>query len=165
MPIWFVWIFLFFAIAVIFVAVVGNKSASIGHSYELVAHLVSPAESRFLKVLNSILDGRYIVFVKVRVADVLKPRKLGSSKNWIRAFNAIKAKHFDFVLCEPDSFQIVAVIELDDSTHSSKSARRRDAVKNSACKSAKVPLLRIRARSKYDPADINGLLKEILNRN
>lgn len=161
-PSWFVWVAIILAILVIFISAMGNGVAPREYTYEKAGNLLSPAESRFLKVLNLTVDGKYLVFSKVRVADVLKPRMARSSKNWIRAFNVIKAKHFDFVLCNPDSFQVVAVIELDDSSHSSKAARKRDAVKDSACKSAKIPLLRISARSKYDPFDIDIRLKEVL---
>lgn len=85
-----------------------------------------------------------------------------SSSNWIRAFNQIKAKHFDFVVCAPETFTVVAVVELDDSSHRSKLAGKRDRVKDHACQSAGIPLLRFEVKSSYDVYHIGMQIQQVL---
>lgn len=62
---------------------------------------LSSAERSFLGVLNQAADDDWGVFAKMRIADVLTPAKGMSRSRWQSAFNAISAKHFDFLLCDP----------------------------------------------------------------
>ena len=62
---------------------------------------LSPAERSFLDVLSQAAGDEWRVFAKVRIADVLTPAKGMSRSRWQSAFNAISAKHFDFLLCDP----------------------------------------------------------------
>jgi hypothetical protein len=82
-------------------------------SYEKRAPLFSPAERSFFGVLSQAVNDRAVDFEKVRVADVLSPSKGMSRSNWQKAFNRISAKHFDYVICSPDTLSVLAVIELD----------------------------------------------------
>ena len=68
-------------------------------------------------------DLGYTVFAKVRLLDLLEPKK-GYPK-YKALFNKIQAKHVDFVLCDK---KLVArcIIELDDSSHDEKSRQERD---------------------------------------
>ena len=55
-------------------------------------------------------------------------------------------KHVDFVLCEPRTTRPLLVIELDDASHNSSDRRRAaDAAKDHACRTAGIPMLRVRA--------------------
>lgn len=121
--------------------------------------LLSPAERLFHQSLFEAVNGQYSIFCKVRLADVLNPKSSGDRSKWQTSFNKISAKHLDFVLCEPESFTVVAGVELDDKSHSSQSAQKRDKVKTDSCESACLPLVRIQAKRRYDVGDIRDRLQ------
>ena len=57
--------------------------------------LFTAAERSFLGVLDQVSAGRYRVFGKVRIADVITPAKGLDKSTWTSVFNRIKAKHFE----------------------------------------------------------------------
>ena len=117
--------------------------------YEQQKALLTPAERSFYGVLLQVVGSEFIVFSKVRVADVLKPIGGLDRSNWQIAFNKISAKHFDYVLCDTKTLAVNMVIELDDSAHQKKKRVSRDVFLDSACKSAKLDLKRIKAQRTY----------------
>ena len=68
-------------------------------------------------------DMGYLLFAKVRLLDLVEPKK--GSKHYKALFNKIKSKHIDFVLCNTN---LVAkyLIELDDSSHEREDRKERD---------------------------------------
>ncbi|MGB7754809.1 MAG: DUF2726 domain-containing protein [Salinisphaera sp.] len=100
-----------------------------------------------------------------RVADVIEP-KLARGKDrsaWQKAFNAIQAKHFDFVVYSPDCRQCWAAIELDDKWHEKSHRRKRDALLDEAMQSAGIPLVRIPAKAGYSVGQLRERLAPFLN--
>jgi len=151
------WIIVLFIVLVV-ISVFLKTPAGKGYSYRKSARLFTAAERSFLGVLDHAVDGEYRVFGKVRVADVIIPAKGMSRKNWRIAFNKISAKHFDYVLCSKDKLEVIAVIELDDKSHNSKKAIKRDALLENACSSADLKLIRFQAKSSYQ---INSVREKI----
>jgi hypothetical protein len=135
-----------------------NKPTSNTLQYEKQKVLFSPAERSFLGVLTLALEENALIFGKVRVADILKPIKGVSRKNWQSLFNKISSKHFDFVICDKNDLSVLCVIELDDKSHNSKSRIKRDEFLQSACESADLALIRVPAQSDYDLEDIRQTL-------
>ena len=119
----------------------GNKGNS-SYQYTKKDNLLTQNELSFYRELRK-AAGNLTVMSKVRVADIIEPKKGTSS--WQSAFNRISSKHLDFVLCEPAQMKPVLAIELDDASHDKKKAQDRDSVKDSALKSAGFPLLRVRS--------------------
>lgn len=134
-------------LAIVFIAAKQKPSSKSG--YRIQPKLFSPAERSFLGVLDLAVGNEYRVLGKVRVADVLAPQKGLSRKNWQVAFNRISAKHFDYLLCDPQTLEVKAAVELDDSSHNSKARAKRDTFLESACESAGLPLIRIKAQRNY----------------
>lgn len=130
--------------------------------YQPTKYLLSKAERSFYGVLTQAAGDEWLVFAKVRVADVLSPRKGLSRSEWQRAFNAVSAKHFDFLLCDPRDCSVKAAVELDDSSHGSAKSQKRDRFLNGACESAKLPLLRIKASKSYVVSDIKHLIQQAI---
>jgi very-short-patch-repair endonuclease len=126
----------------------------------MAPQFLSKAERSFYGVLADAVDGRGLIFAKVRVADVLAPRKGLDRSAWTRAFNRISAKHFDFVICEPGDCSVQLAVELDDSTHSKGKRRDRDRFLDEACESAGLPLLRVRAARAYAVAEIRDEIEQ-----
>lgn len=130
------------------------KGRTRGYPYQLSKFLLSKAERSFYGVLVQAVGKSGIVFSKVRVADVISPKKGQNRSDWQRAFNAISSKHFDFIVCEPTDCSIKLAVELDDSSHGSSKIRKRDDLLDRACQSAGLPLLRVKAAKSYVVAEL-----------
>lgn len=110
--------------------------------------LFTAAERSFLGVLDQATCGRYRVFAKVRVADVLTPATNNNSQR-VSLFNKISAKHFDFVLCDPGTMDVKLVVELNDKSHRSKARAERDKLLRDACNNAGLALVEVPAKRGY----------------
>lgn len=118
-------------------------------SYVLNQSLLSQAELSFYRVLFKSLPDGVVIFAKVRIADVVNPRKGLERKQWSSLFLRISQKHFDFVLCDSNSMSILGVVELDDKSHNTKKVKERDSLVNDVCSSSNLPIYRIKAQSSY----------------
>lgn len=124
--------------------------------YQQQAALLTPSERLFYGALLQAIDSDTVVFSKVRVADLLKPADGLSRSQWQTAFNKVSAKHVDFVLCDSGSLAVKMLIELDDRSHQQKVRISRDEFLNSACQSAKLMLIRVKAQSAYRVEDVRA---------
>lgn len=95
---------------------------------------------------------------------MIQPQRTPNRSEWQRAFNKISAKHFDFVLCDPSSLQVVAAIELDDSSHSQSKRVQRDDFLNQAVATAGLPLVRFPVRKSYIAAQIQSKVQRSLEK-
>ena len=115
------------------------KPAAATLPYKRKEWLLSKAERSFFGVLQGVLASEQLIFVKVRLADLIYiPRGTPSRQ---AAFNRIQSKHIDFVLCEKSSVRPLLAIELDDSSHARSDRSARDRFVDSALDVAGLPLL------------------------
>lgn len=151
------WPLLFLFVFILLVRVfIGNLKQSI--RYRQREALFTAAEIHFLMALTDAIGDKYRIFGKVRVADVLTPQKGMNKSNWQTAFNRIAMKHFDFVLCDNDTLEVKCVVELDDKSHLSGKAKKRDAFLNDACEGAGLRLVRVKAQREYDVGELHTLM-------
>ena len=134
----------------VFLSASQASSGSLQRSpYRLKKQLLNASERQLYRRLLSVLPPETTLLSMVRVADVIEPA-IQRSRNWSgwqTAFNAIQAKHFDFVVCRGSEMKVIAAIELDGPTHQRLQRRKRDQLLENVCKSAMVPLIRIVAGS------------------
>ncbi|BDX08024.1 DUF2726 domain-containing protein [Planctobacterium marinum] len=123
-------------------------------NYRQTEHLFTPAEVEFYKNLKASVGDEYLIFGKVRVADVLRPERGLNRSHWQTAFNRIAMKHFDFILCDPKSLEVKCAIELDDKTHKRGKSHRRDLFLDEVCEGAGLKLMRSQGRDKLFFTDI-----------
>ena len=145
-------------VGVLKVVLAREKTGESDFPYDAISFLFTPAERSFLGVIEQALDPSYRVFGKVRIADVMKVRKGGSRSNWQKAFNRIRTKHFDFVICRSSDCSIVLAIELDDKSHRATRRMERDDFVRKAAEAAELPLLQIPCRKSYSINEISSLL-------
>src|SRR2546425_1147089 len=74
--------------------------------YDRIGKLFSDAERSFLGVLEQVVGSQYRVFGKIRLADIIRPRKTLSKSAWATAKNRIDRKHVDFAICDPRTLQV-----------------------------------------------------------
>lgn len=124
------------------------------HHYRVNRNLFTKSETLFFSSLEQALEGRLRIFGKVRIADVLNVKKGLTKREWGFQFGRIKAKHFDYVLCDPKTLKVVCAIELDDSSHERPDRIKRDEFVNVICKKAGLKLHRFNVKMHYDVEQI-----------
>lgn len=104
--------------------------------------VLTDREYEFYKLLKPIADEYELqIFTKVRLADLVEPKPKAENPYWMECFNKIKAKHIDFALADFDT-NIIALIELDDSTHARPDREERDIFVNAVLENTGYILLR-----------------------
>ncbi|MGF1794193.1 DUF2726 domain-containing protein [Photobacterium profundum] len=131
-------------------------------SYQKIPTLFSPAERSFYGVLESVLTDDLVLFGKVCVADVIKPKQGLSKKEWGSLFNKVSRKHFDFVICDKEYLTVICAVELNDSSHDNTDRENRDKFLADAMYSAGVPLVFIPAKRNYVVSEVTSLLSPYL---
>lgn len=133
-----------------------RKRTTEEHSYQLRAPFLSPAERSFYGVLCKAAANDYVVLAKVRVADVITPKKGQNRSKWQTAFNRISSKHFDYALCNPNSLSVEHVVELQDRSHRRTTRAKRDHFLRGACQSAGLSLIEFAAKSTYSIDEVRS---------
>jgi hypothetical protein len=149
-------------IAVLALANVKQTSRGDGLSFESRGPLFSPAERSFLGVLDQTLDGRYRVFGKVRLGDMVKPAKGLSNSKRATAQNKLNQKHIDFVVCSASNLAVVGVVELDDKSHGREDRVGRDLFVDQALAGANIPIAHFPAKKGYQIQEVQTKLAETL---
>ena len=123
--------------------------------YHSRSFLLTRNELAFFHALHAMIESRFCLFTKVRLADIVGC----SDAHWDREpGRKIAQKHVDFVLCERASSRIVLVIELDDRSHNRPERKVRDLFINQLFRDADIPLLRHRAQGSYQPSALKEFL-------
>lgn len=84
-------------------------------------------EREFFTRLQRALPDCHI-FPQVSANAILRVQQTASKRDYHSTRNRFAQKHVDFVVCELKTLQIIAIIELDDKTHSAKKDSARDAL-------------------------------------
>ncbi len=121
--------------------------------------ICSVAEQAFWLVLEEITTQPVSFCPKVRLADLITfdPQLLRSP-----FFSQTAQKHVDFVMLGRGRGDIRLVIELDDNTHLTARAKRRDQFVDEVLGEAGIPLLRIRAAARYDTAEVKNRIQDAI---
>jgi hypothetical protein len=129
------------------------------YPYKLAQSLLTPSEAAFYVALLLAAGQRYVVFAKVRLADLCH-----NLDRWAdtRAFNQLSSKHVDFVLCDAATFRPVLAVELDDRSHLRANRRHRDAFVDGVFHTMGLGVYRQWVRRSYDPAAIARGIEDAL---
>lgn len=114
--------------------------------------LLTKGERAFWYPLYYAVKGKYRIFPKVRLGDVVSGREGDETDRFW--FQKIAGYHLDFVLCDPETTRPVMVVELDDTSHRTEKAIRRDGLKDRVLGDAGIPILRVKAAEAYGPAEL-----------
>ena len=148
-------------VVIVFVAkAIARKAPTPGFIYQLRPSFLTPAERSFYGVLCQAVGERYIVLAKVRVADVITPSKSPDRSRWQSAFNKISSKHFDYILCDPNTLAVEQVVELHDKSHKKSNRANRDEFLRAACESAGLPLREFAAKARYSIDEVTKGLSD-----
>ncbi|WP_018985517.1 DUF2726 domain-containing protein [Methylophilus methylotrophus] len=116
--------------------------------YYVKKPLSQPEQILYFRLIEALPDK--IVLAQVQLSRFLGVKKGFDYQSWINRVNRMSA---DFVICNKDS-SVLAVIELDDSTHESSSRQLQDQKKNQVLASANIKLIRWHVKSIPDVENI-----------
>lgn len=103
--------------------------------------ILTKREYTFYRLLKREADARgLLICPKVGLKDLMD---VTDRRNFLQYFRKISQKHVDFVICDKN-LRVLFAVELDDSSHDTEDAKKRDQFKDQAFKAAKIPLKRIR---------------------
>lgn len=147
-----------FLLVVFFLAIFRIKTSKL--PYLKKDSLLTEAEKRFYFVLTEIIRNDYLIFSKVRMADLLYLPKMSNS-DFYHYQNKIQSKHVDFLICNKENTKPMLAIELDDSSHSKIDRILRDTLVNRIFESAKLPILHIKTSGNYDKEKLLNQVKNL----
>lgn len=157
-------IFILLAIFVLIVSILLKKhkrSLPKSYPYEPIKSFLTPAERSFLGVLDSVAGSDCRIFSKVRLADVIAVKNGLSKSARQSALNRINRKHIDFVICNPADLSILCAVELDDRSHNRTDRKERDQFIDKALDTAGIPILHIKTKAGYTPAELLAALANV----
>lgn len=116
--------------------------------------LLTPNEAEFFRRLQRALPD-YQVFPQVSFAAfITDDGRLSTNARWsVRA--KFDRKISDFLICDRKTLAVVALVELDDRTHTATADRQRDAI----TKAAGYQTIRFQSKQKPTEADIRTLFR------
>jgi very-short-patch-repair endonuclease len=110
--------------------------------------LSQPEQVLYFRLVEALPD--HVVLAQVQLSRLLGVKKGNNYQTWLNRVNRMSA---DFVICNKDS-SIIAVIELDDSSHLEKSRMEADAKKDKALNCAEIKIIRWQTKSIPDKSTI-----------
>jgi len=128
------------------------------YPYDQKIYLLTKAERAFFGVLCQCIAPEQQIFSKVRLEDLIYVRKGTEERQGYR--NRIKSRHIDFLICDKTYVRPLLAIELDDKSHNTQRAIKRDTFVDGALESAGLPLLRVGAARTYDASLLSRTIRE-----
>lgn len=135
-----------------------DTTAKNRYVYNKRSSFLTSAEHTFIIALEQAVGDKFRILCKVRIADILTPEININHRQWQAAFSQISTKHFEYLLCDKQTFDVIAAIELDDNSHLHTRRQQRDTLVAQICQSADLPLLRFEMRHSYQRDDIRSLI-------
>jgi len=153
-------IMLLLVVLVIVIALVASRFIDNSNPFQVQRKpaLLSPVERSFLGLLEKAVQNEYRIVNRVKLADVLDVREQASDKSRRSIALKLNAKYLDYVLCEPDSMKVIAVLDLVN-THSKEGHKAvPDWFVSGALEAAGVPYLRIGIKAGYSVTELQAAL-------
>lgn len=127
--------------------------------YRIRDDFLSPAEFSFYKILTTILDSRYVIQSKVRLADIFFVSRPNENLAYLPR---IAQRHIDFLVCDALTMKPILGMELDDASHKNSDRQGRDEFLSQVFQAANLPLCRVPVQRAYVTREIEELLAPYL---
>ncbi|GAA0859712.1 DUF2726 domain-containing protein [Aliiglaciecola litoralis] len=145
----------------IVVALVALKLNDSGLSFPFKrkASLLSQTELTFLDLIENAVGNKYRVLCRVRLSEVLALRQNTDKRTAKNALMKAASRQLDFVLCSKQDMSPVIAVDLVNNTSKEGYKKQRDWYVSSALDAARIPHLRIKAKSGYTALDIRECIE------
>lgn len=115
--------------------------------------LTQPEQILYFRLVEALPN--HLVFAQIQLSQFLGVKKGHNYQSWSNRINRMSA---DFVVCKKDS-SVIAVIELDDSTHNQPKRRAADQKKDAAITAAGIPMIRWKVQEIPNNTEIKQTLQ------
>ena len=126
--------------------------------------LYTKAERTFLQLIEKAVGQEYKVLCRVRLADILTIRENLPPRSRQNALNRANGKFLDFVLCDPQSLEVVAAIDLVNLADKKGHNKKKDWFLSGALDASRVPYIRIQIRRGYSVKEVRECIYGKLRR-
>ncbi|MDV6316061.1 DUF2726 domain-containing protein [Idiomarina sp. HP20-50] len=153
-------ILLLFVVVLIAVAIIASRMSEnyVPYPYKLKdAALCTAQEDQFLTLLEKSVGDDFRIFTKVRLSDIVSVRSGLSSTARKDAHNKASQRILDYVLCDINTMEVKAAIELEPSQSSMNQQKRNLFLKNTLA-AAGLPFLRFKAKPGYRLAELHDYI-------
>ena len=113
-------------------------------SYQAKMLLSKNEWNNCMKLKAALEPARFSICAKVRLADLVEPKKGLEKVKWQTAFNKVNRKHIDFVICD-NTMHVKLCLELDDSSHDRTDRQQRDVFVDSVLKNCGYQIIHARS--------------------
>ena len=113
-------------------------------SYQAKMLLTKNEWNNCMKLKDALEPAGFSICAKVRLADLVEPKKELEKGKWQTAFNRVNRKHIDFVICD-STMHVKLCLELDDSSHDRTDRQQRDVFVDSVLKNCGYQIIHIRS--------------------
>ncbi|MBE4592132.1 hypothetical protein BOO24_07080 [Vibrio navarrensis] len=155
-------IFIIVALLILFFFIIQKyvvkQDNSKDYAYRVKGPMLRSQEVAFFNALKTAVGEHGVVFSKVNMSSVIAPRDIVSKKQLFIASNKISRSHFDYLICDPRTFEPRVVIELDNGKELNKSKVEREKLLMQVCKSANIPLIGTSVKHSYQVGRLRRLL-------
>ncbi|EHR41850.1 hypothetical protein AJE_04365 [Alishewanella jeotgali KCTC 22429] len=159
-------VMLLLVLLVVMVALVASRFIDNSNPFQVQAKssLFSPVERSFLSLLEKAAAADYKILNRVKLADVLEVRDSATDKTRRSTLLKLNAKYLDFILCEPESMKVIAVVDLVNVQHRDGHKAVPDWFVSGALEAAGIPYLRIAIKSGYTVTELQAALAQKLGK-
>ncbi|MEO3878286.1 DUF2726 domain-containing protein [Rheinheimera fenheensis] len=153
-------VLLLILLLVVVVALVASRFIDSGNPFPLQkkTSLFSPVERSFMQLLEKAVGNDYKILNRVKLADLMELKSGISDKARASTLVKLNAKYLDFVLCDPNDFSVIAVLDLVNNSSKDGHKAVPDWFVNGALDAAGVPYLRMKIKAGYTAADIQAAI-------
>lgn len=112
--------------------------------------VMNKSERQMYKILQSILDNKFIVLSKVRIedfVDINQDNLPWGERQGLRG--KIKSRHVDFLICEMETTKPLMAIEVDGKSHRSLKRQERDRFIHNLYEEIGLPLVKVAVGSNF----------------
>ncbi|WP_018693012.1 DUF2726 domain-containing protein [Algicola sagamiensis] len=145
----------------VLIAVIVSRFMDNGNPYPFTkrSNMYTGIERSFLTMLERAMGKDYKVMSRVRLTDLIEIKDGTSSRAKRAAMLKANTKYIDFVLCDKNSMDIVAAVDLVNNNDKSGHKAGQDWFVTGALESAGLPHIRIKVRPGYKVDEIRQCIQ------
>lgn len=157
------WALVLLMLLIVTVALVATHfmDSSNPYPFKKKTQLLTSIERGFLALLEKAVGDDFKIVNRVKLNDLIDIKDSVSAKAKRAALLKASAKYVDYVLCDPNTFRIIAAVDLVNHNKGGHKAKQ-DWFINGALEAAGIPHIRIKVKAGYQVEEIrNGIMYKI----
>ncbi len=128
------------------------------YAFKCKGPALNAKEVAFYNALKAAVGDHGVIFAKMNMAQLMAPKGVTNKKQLFLASNRISRNYFDYVVCDPRTFEPRVIIELDNGQELNKPKLEREKLLIQVCKTANIPLIGASVKHSYQVGRLRRLL-------